>query len=89
MSVDLFVPSVIHYREDADVPLYPVMLTLKLLKPRSLLPMIKSRPLTKTNKQSSLWICSEPERPGSKPDKTRRISGFKEIVFSPHTIEER
>lgn len=47
MSVDSFVPSEIRYRQDADVPLYPMMLTLKLLKPRSLLPMIKSRPLSK------------------------------------------
>lgn len=46
MSIDSFVPSVMRYREDADVPLYLIMLTLKLLKPRSLLPMIKNRPLT-------------------------------------------
>lgn len=61
MSIDSFVPSVMRYREDADVPLYLIMLTLKLLKPRSLLPMIKNRPLTikkiKIKKKSSLWIC--------------------------------
>lgn len=75
MSVESFVPSVIHYREDADVLLYPMVLTLKLLKPRSLLPMIKSRPLMKKKEKSSLWICSEPNHPGNKLGKTRQISG--------------
>lgn len=51
MSVDSLVPSEIRCREDADVPLYPVMLTLRLLKPRSLLPMIQSRPLSEKKKK--------------------------------------
>ena len=39
-------PSPLHYAQNTDVQLYPMMLTLKQLKPKSLLPMIKNRPLS-------------------------------------------
>lgn len=80
MSIDSFVPSVMRYREDADVPLYLIMLTLKLLKPRSLLPMIKNRPLTIKKikikkKKVHFGFVLEPNQPGNKLSKTRQISG--------------
>lgn len=82
MSVESFVPSVIHYREDADVPLYPMMLTLKLLKPRNLLPMIKSRPFTKKVHFGFAWNPTIPGINSAKQGRYQAENGLNEIVFS-------
>lgn len=61
-------------REDTDVQLYPMMLSLKQLKPQSLLPMIQNRPASK--------FSPPVHRPGKRRQTIYQAHiGFKEIVF--------